>query len=147
MLNCSIHRNPVPQRYRSEHSTRMRQLSHVTGRFRPFFPSQIMASDHVAVTFGISLGDVFNSFAAVQTAIRKIEERTAVQLYRRDCKTLAASVARYPGRAGKAKPELKYYLLAYCCVFGGKIHKTRSTGDNNHKVRIYALIILIYSKI
>ena len=40
--------------------------------------------------------------------------RTAVQLYidyiyRRDCKTSAASVALYPGRAGKIKPEHKYF--------------------------------------
>ena len=29
--------------------------------------------------------------------------------YRRDCKTSAASVALYPGRAGKTKPEHKYF--------------------------------------
>ena len=36
------------------------------------------------------------------------EKKTAVQLYidhRRDCKTSAASVALYPGCAGKIKPE------------------------------------------
>ena len=40
------------------------------------------------------------------------ENRTAVQLYidyRRDCKTLAVSVALYPGCAGKIKPEHKYF--------------------------------------
>ena len=38
--------------------------------------------------------------------------RTAVQLYidyRRACKTSAASVALYPGRAGKIKHEHKYF--------------------------------------
>ena len=40
------------------------------------------------------------------------ENRTAMQLYidyRRDCKASAASVALYPGRAGKIKPEHKYF--------------------------------------
>ena len=40
------------------------------------------------------------------------EKKTAVQLYighRRDCKTSAASVALYPGCAGKIKPEHKYF--------------------------------------
>ena len=38
--------------------------------------------------------------------------KTAMQLYidyRRDCKTSTASVALYPGRAGKIKPEHKYF--------------------------------------
>ena len=38
--------------------------------------------------------------------------RTALQLYidhRWDCKTSAASVALYPCRAGKIKPEHKYF--------------------------------------
>ena len=40
------------------------------------------------------------------------ENRTAMLLYidyRRDCKTSAASVALYPGCAGKIKPGHKYF--------------------------------------
>ena len=58
---------------------------------------------------------VIRSIVLMTFSIKEIEDATAVQLYRRDCKTLAASIARYPGRAGKAKTELKYYLLNYCC--------------------------------
>ena len=39
------------------------------------------------------------SFLDVQTKIKEIEDETAVQLYRRDCKTLVASMSRCPGRA------------------------------------------------
>ena len=92
-----------------------------------------MATEHGVVMFGsLKVGDTFDSFDDVQHKIKEIEDATAVQLYRRDCKTLAASIARYPGRAGKAKTELKYYLLNYCCVFGGKKHTSRSTGDRTN---------------
>ena len=49
--------------------------------------------------------------------------RTAVQLcidYRRDCKTLAASVALYPGRAGKIKPEHKNTSKTNASRFGSQ---------------------------
>ena len=44
-----------------------------------------------------------------------------VQLYRRESNTLVASLQRYPGWAGIAKPELKYYLLGLH-VRGKKLH-------------------------
>jgi len=112
------HLNLVTQRYRSEHSARMRQLSRVGSRFRPLSIQYAGHMKYVVVIFGLNVDDVFDSFKGVQTTIKEIKDRTAVQLHKRNCKTLAASVVRYHGRAGKVKPELKYYLLAYCCVFG-----------------------------
>ncbi|KAI0219441.1 hypothetical protein LSAT2_029026 [Lamellibrachia satsuma] len=99
------------------------------GRVFPLSLSQNMAAENVVLFGSLKVGDSFESFLDVQTKIKEIEDETTVQLYRRDCKTLVASMSRYPGRAGKAKPELKYYLLDYCCVFGGRRHKSRSTGD------------------
>ena len=55
------------------------------------------------------VGDSFDSFAEFQQKIQALQDETAVQMYRREGKTLAASVARYPGEAGQAKPELGYY--------------------------------------
>ena len=66
------------------------------------------------------VGDSFDSFAEFQQRIQALQDATAVQLYRREGKTLAASMQRYPGRAGQAKPELRYYLLNYCCVYMSK---------------------------
>ena len=85
---------------------------------------------NVVVPFGpLKVGDSFDSFADVEDSINLIQDATAVQLYRRDSKTLVTSAERYPGRAGKAKPELQYYLLNYRCVYGGRKHKSRSTGN------------------
>ena len=89
-----------------------------------------MACTNVVVPFGpLKVGDSFDSFAEVEHSINLIQDATAVQLYKRDSKTLVASAGRYPGRAGKAKPELQYYLLNYHCVYGGRKHKSKSTGD------------------
>ena len=73
----SEHRNPVPQRYRSEHSMRMRQLFLVCYYFR-----SNMAAEHVVVIFGLKVEDAFDSFEEVQTKIKEIEDRIAVQLYK-----------------------------------------------------------------
>ena len=62
------------------------------------------------------VGDSFDSFAEFQQRVQALQDATAVQLYRREGKTLAASMQRYPGRAGQAKPELRYYLLNYCSL-------------------------------
>ena len=58
--------------------------------------------------------------------LKAFEDARGVQLYRRDTRKLECSNERYPGRAGKANPALRYYLLVYCCVFGGRDHRTIS---------------------
>ena len=73
--------------------------------------------------------DVFVKVGDAEKRIKELQDGCTIQLYRRDCKTSAASMKRYPGRAGRANPVLKYYLLEYCCVFGGKTYKSRTTGD------------------
>ena len=76
----------------------------------------------------LKVGDCFNSFTELESRLKELQDSCNVQLYRRECKTLVASLQRYPGRAGIAKPELKYYLL-YCCVFGGRKYTSKTTGD------------------
>jgi len=39
-----------------------------------------MATEHVVVTFGLKVENAFDSFEGVQTKIKEIEDRTAVQL-------------------------------------------------------------------
>jgi len=41
-----------------------------------------MAAEHVVVTFGLNVEDAFHSFEGVQTKIKEIEDRTAMQLYK-----------------------------------------------------------------
>ena len=69
--------------------------------------------------------------------------RTAVQLYidyRRDCKTLATSVALYPGRAGKIKPEHKNTSKTNASRFGSQTDtdnsaRAESAQDNSASKR------------
>ena len=73
MLNTSYvseHRNPVTQRYMSEHSMRMRQLFLVCYYFR-----SNMATEHVVVISGLKVEDDFDSFEEVQTKIKEIDDR------------------------------------------------------------------------
>ena len=52
------------------------------------------------------VGDSFDSFAEFQQRIQALQDATAVQLYRREGKTLAASMQRYPGRdRTRAEPD------------------------------------------
>ena len=72
-------RNPVPQRYRSEHSMRMRQLF-----FVGYYFHSNMAAEHVVVTltFQLKVEDALDSFEEVQTKIKEIEDRTTVWHYK-----------------------------------------------------------------
>ena len=54
----------------------------------------------------IRVGDAFDSYADIKVAIKRFEDASGVQLYRRDPRTLEVSKERYPGRAGKAKTGL-----------------------------------------
>ena len=56
------------------------------------------------------VGDSFDSFAEFQQRIQALQDATAVQLYRRGGKTLAASMQRYPGRAGRVREPDKRNL-------------------------------------
>jgi len=55
----------------------MRQLFLIGYHFR-----SNVAAEHVVVTFGLKVEDAFHSFEGVQTTIKEIEDRIAVQLYK-----------------------------------------------------------------
>ena len=88
----------------------------------------------------VNVGDAFDSFGDAEKRIKELQDGRTIQLYRRDCKTSVASMQRYPGRAGRANPVLKYYLLEYCCVCGGKKYKSRTTGDRVKTKYVLSLI-------
>jgi len=65
----TVNWTPVPRRYRSEHSMRMRQLFLVCYYFR-----SNTTVEHVVVIFGLKVEDVFDSFEEVQTKIKEIDD-------------------------------------------------------------------------
>ena len=108
-----------------------------------FFPLPEKFVGMAACTdFTLKVGDSFSSFADLERAINHIQHTTAVQLWRRESKTLVSQKKRFPGgRASTANADLRYYLLVYCCVCGGKRFKSRSTGDRIHARYVYNIII------
>ena len=77
---------------------------------------------------GFSVGDTFASFDELSTKIKQVENDSSVQLYMRDSRTIEGAKKRMPRIAEKANSVLRYHSLQYCCVFGGKCHKTESRG-------------------
>ena len=58
--------------------------------------------------FGLEVGDTFSSFSNLERAITDIQNRSSVQLWRRESKTLEAQMRRFPGgRASSANADLK----------------------------------------
>ena len=98
----------------------------------PVFAMDGSTSNHRVVYPDIKIGDKFDSFCQLEKFLSDLQTHSKVQLYRRDCKSLQSAQKRYPGRVGKAKLELKYYFVEYCCVFGGRRHKSKSTGDRTN---------------
>jgi len=78
VVNCFEDRNRVSQGYRSEHSMCKSQLL-LIGYY--FHSDMSAARIVVTLTFGLKVEDALDSFEEVQTKIKEIEDRTAVQLY------------------------------------------------------------------
>ena len=109
------HRNPGPSTQRACANCHVLHLA-----------SALSHGSRAWVEVGMNVGDGFDATK---------ENKTAVQLYidhRRDCKTSAASVALYPGCAGKIKPEHKYF------VFEDKCQSIRLT-DNSARAHMRQL--------
>ena len=82
---------------------------------------------------GISVGDTFSSYEDLKSRIIAYEEEIFVQLMQRDSKTLAAATKRVPIKVQKANKSLKYYYIQFCCAFGGKDYKSKSSGKRIHQ--------------
>ena len=81
----------------------------------------------------ISVGDKFSSYDDLKSRITAYEEEIFVQLMQRDSKTLAPATKRVPIKVQKANKSLKYYYIQFCCAFGGKDYKSRSSGKTIHQ--------------
>ena len=74
------------------------------------------------------LGELFSSYRDLQTKVKAYEKQAAVQLTHRDSRTLEGMKARAPKRVKVANPQLVYYSICLCCVFGGKVTRTKAQG-------------------
>ncbi|XP_015911090.1 uncharacterized protein [Parasteatoda tepidariorum] len=74
----------------------------------------------------ISVGSRFSSYEELEKAMNEFENENKVTFWKREAKTLG-SASKKSKSIDKARPELKYYLLKYACIAGGRVHKKRNS--------------------
>ena len=95
-----------------------------------------MTSEHASTSVenvSFIIGEKFSSFMDVERKIKNYEKSKLVQLTRRDSRMLEAAAKRVPKRVEGAPSELKYYEVQYTCLFGGKVYKSRGSGQRTHQ--------------
>ena len=81
----------------------------------------------------IEVGDKFISFEELKSKITAYEKGKSVQLLQKDSRTLAAAMKRALRKVEKANKTLIYYSITFCCAFGGKDYKCKSSGKRVHQ--------------
>ena len=72
-----------------------------------------------------SLNEVFNSFDELDKKIKEYEVKKAVQLWRRDSRTIETASKRVNRYLDK---RIKYYELTYSCIHGGRKFVAKGEG-------------------
>ena len=89
------------------------------------------------------IGDKFSSYEDLKSAISRYEKFKCIQLYQRDSKKLESAARTVPKKIEKANKKLKYYYINFCCSFGGKQYKNKSSGKRVHQRFVN---VLLYNK-
>ena len=78
----------------------------------------------------LKAGDTFDSFEAVEHAIKDYERASFVNMYISDSMLIDSrcAVKKAPKMTAKAKSELKYHRIVYACIHGGRKFVSRSDG-------------------
>ena len=77
------------------------------------------------------VGDEFESFCSFEEKLLAHNEQISVTTYILDSKTIEN--ARKKGLKRMLEPELKYYMIKYACVRGGKDFKRRGKGKRESR--------------
>ncbi|KAL1490114.1 hypothetical protein ABEB36_012855 [Hypothenemus hampei] len=76
------------------------------------------------------IGQIFKTFEEVSSAMEQYEAKTFAKYWKRDARLITSSRIKKTLR-----PELKYYEVKFCCIFGGQ--KFRKTGNNIKEIRTF----------
>ena len=76
----------------------------------------------VSNCISFSIGDTFNDFQELES---KWHAANLVQLWKRDCRTVAAAKKHLDRHLDE---KLKYYEVKYCCVHGGQSFRAKGNG-------------------
>jgi hypothetical protein len=70
----------------------------------------------------------FDSYKEFELVLEKYQKEHFVQLWKRDARTIKSMQSRAPDK--KFNDTLLYGLLKFCCIHGGKDHKSSSLGKH-----------------
>lgn len=87
------------------------------------------------------VGEKFSSFSDFENKLTKYEKYNAIQMSRRDSRTLEAAAKRVPKRVEGAPSKLKYYEVHYTCLFGGKTYTRKGNGIRKHQRLVFGSYI------
>lgn len=77
------------------------------------------------------VGQIFKSYKEVEEALKVHEQETFAKYWKRDARLITSS------RIKKViKPELRYYELKYCCIFGGQCFR-KLTNNNAKEIKTF----------
>lgn len=68
------------------------------------------------------VGCQFSSFEELEVAVKRYQEQTGTQLYKRDSRTVEAASKRNTRK--NYKEEIRYSEINYFCVHGGKLYRS-----------------------
>ena len=71
----------------------------------------------------------FKTFEELKPRLLSIKKENFVELWKRDCRTIAA--ARKRGIDRPLNPSLKYYDIKCCSIHGGQAFKPRGAGKRS----------------
>ena len=83
----------------------------------------------------MELNKKFDSFAAVEAALSVYEKITYTQYYKRNSRKLNSYAARCPRKdlTQRANFSLKFAVIDYSCIHGGKNFKSKAETRSNQK--------------
>jgi hypothetical protein len=70
----------------------------------------------------------FDSYKEFELVLEKYQKEHFVQLWKRDARTIKSMQSRAPNK--KFNDTLLYGQLKFCCIHGGKDHKSSSLGKH-----------------
>ena len=72
----------------------------------------------------LRIGALFSDKTSLESSIQRYQKEKCVNLWKQHSRSIAAEVKTSPSKAAAIKPELCVSELNFCCVHGGKKHKS-----------------------
>lgn len=83
------------------------------------------------------VGDKFSSISQLELAIANYSKKNYVDLHKRDAKTLQSAVKSKSISEDRVRnKELKYYIVKYVCIFGGR-DNFKARGEGSRKTKTF----------